>query len=424
MLRLFLFYMELKTIKAEIITIGDEILYGQITDTNSQWISSELDKIGIKTVRKSSVGDDAAEIMTILSEAEERSSIIIITGGLGPTNDDITKITLASYFNVSLNLHPEALKDVTEFFASRGKELTEINKTQALLPENCKYLRNQWGTAPGMWLEKNGKVFVSLPGVPYEMKGLMNEEVIPNIQKAFQCPVIYHKVIKTSGIGESYLAEKIKDWEMNLPPAMKLAYLPSFGEVKLRITSIGKNEGELKANTDQELKKLMPLISEYIYGFDEQKLEEVIGLKLKEKKLTLSVAESCTGGFTSHLITSVSGSSEYFMGSVIAYDNSVKKNILGVTEETLKAFGAVSEETVKEMAEGVRRALKADIGISTSGIAGPTGGTPDKPVGTIYIGFSDGKNITAKKLQFGKDRQVNIRMTGYALLNFLRQQLG
>lgn len=417
------FPMNAKTIQAEIITIGDEILYGQITDTNSQWISEQLTQAGIKTIRKSSVGDDESEILKIAGEAEQRADIVLITGGLGPTNDDITKKTLCKYFNSYLELHPGALKDVTEFFQKRGRELTDINKQQAFLPKACKYIRNQWGTAPSMWFEKDNKVFVSMPGVPHEMKSLMKAEILPALKERFKPPFIYHKIIKTCGIGESYLAEKISDWESDLPEGMGLAYLPSLGEVKLRLTSTGSDEKKLIQRTGEEVKKLQSLIPDFIYGYDEETLPEVIGRLLKSKSLTLATAESCTGGYTGHLITSVAGSSAYYLGGVIAYDNSVKKNVLGVKEQTLQQFGAVSEETVKEMAEGVRRALKADIGISISGIAGPGGGTPEKPVGTIWIGYADGRKTTAKKLMFGNDRGVNIRLTGASVLNYLRQSL-
>jgi len=416
--------MEIQKVHAEIVTIGDEILYGQITDTNSQWMSVELDKIGIKVIRKSSVGDDEIEILTILSEAEKRADIILITGGLGPTNDDITKKTIAKHFNCGLILNQEALKEVSDFFQKRGRELTEVNKQQAYLPEKATYVPNKWGTAPGMWLENGTKVFVSMPGVPFEMKGLMTHEIIPRLKSKFHCPVIYHKVIKTAGIGESFLAEKIKSWEENLPDEMKLAYLPGFDGVKLRITSLGKDEATLISKTNQELEKLKELAGSYIYGYDDDTMGSAIGRLLKEKKHTIATAESCTGGYVSHLITLVPGSSAYFMGGVVAYDNRIKMEILGVKEETLREHGAVSEETVKEMAEGVRKKFKTSVGIASTGIAGPDGGTEEKPVGTVWIGYSDQGKTIAKKLVFGKEREVNIRLTGLYLLNFLRESLG
>jgi nicotinamide-nucleotide amidase len=416
--------MEIQKVHAEIVTIGDEILYGQITDTNSQWMSAELDKIGIRIIRKSSVGDNENEILTILSEAEKRADIILITGGLGPTNDDITKKTIAKYFNCGLILDQEALKEVTAFFEKRGRELTEVNKQQAFLPEKATYIPNRWGTAPGMWLEKGNKVFVSMPGVPFEMKGLMTHEIIPRLKSKFNCPVIYHKVIKTAGIGESFLAEKIKTWEDNLPIEMKLAYLPGFDGVKLRLTSFGKDETLLISQTNKELEKLKQLVGSYIYGYDEDTMGSAIGKLLKDKKLSIATAESCSGGYVSHLITLVPGSSSYFLGGVVAYDNRIKVEILGVNVETLREHGAVSEETVKQMAEGVRKKLKTSIGIATTGIAGPDGGSDEKPVGTVWIGYSDSNKTIAKKLVFGKEREVNIRLTGLYLLNFVRESLG
>ncbi|HEY8402201.1 MAG TPA: competence/damage-inducible protein A [Cytophagaceae bacterium] len=413
----------MKEILCEIITIGDEILYGQITDTNSQWMSAELDKHGIKTIRKTSIGDNELHIIQAIKEAESRADIILITGGLGPTNDDVTKKTIAEYYGVPLVLNQEALQDVTVFFAMRGKELTEINRQQAYLPANAVFLSNKNGTAPGMWIENERCILVSMPGVPHEMKGLMEEEVIPRLKKKFTLPVIYHKFIKTIGIGESYLAEKIADWENQLPSNTKLAYLPSFGEVTLRLSTFGQDLNTLKESTQKEIEKIQAIIPEHIYGYDDDTIEQVIAQLLTERKLTIATAESCTGGFVAHRLTSVAGSSCYFWGSVIAYHNSIKMNILGVQEETLRTCGAVSEETVKEMAEGVRKLYKTDIGISTSGIAGPGGGTTEKPVGTIWIAYSDKEKTVTRKLSLGNVRDYNIRYTGYALLNLLRQTL-
>jgi nicotinamide-nucleotide amidase len=413
----------MKNILAEIITIGDEILYGQITDTNSQWISEQLSLTGIKTIRKSSVGDEKQEILSILKESESRADIIIITGGLGPTNDDITKKTMSEYFDSKLILNSEALIDVTDFFTKRGRQLTEINKLQAYLPENCNYIKNRCGTAPGMWFEKNGKVFISMPGVPFEMKAMMQEIILLKLKTKFNPPVIYHKIIRTIGIGESFLAEKIAQWENNLPSHIKLAYLPSFSEVKLRLTCIGENLEDLKNEAEKETRTLNTLIHEYIYGYDETSLPKVIGEMLETKSLILSAAESCTGGLFSHMITSIPGSSNYFQGSVIAYNNDVKQSVLGVRKDTLAEFGAVSEQTVKEMAEGARKHLRTDIAVSTSGIAGPGGGTNEKPVGTIWIAYSDKNTTIAKKLMLGNDRDINIKLTCMALLNLIRQTL-
>ena len=413
----------MKKILAELLTIGDEILYGQIVDTNSQWMSVELDKIGVKVIRKTTVGDAEDEILTAFAEAEKRADVILITGGLGPTSDDMTKPLLAKYFNCGLKINEEALAEVTEFFKSRGRELTELNRQQAALPTACEKITNPVGTAPGMWFKKGDKVFMSMPGVPYEMKKMMTEQVLPRIAKKYQLPVIHHKVIRTIGIGESFLAEKISDWEQSLPDHIKLAYLPSLGEVKLRLTSFGNSLPQLESESNALTEKLQEQIGQFIYGFGEESIEVVVGKILREKKLTLSVAESCTGGYLSHLITSVPGSSEYFLGSMIPYAYEIKMRQLGVKPETLENYGAVSEPTIIEMANIVRAKFNTDIGVATSGIAGPGGATPDKPVGTVWIAFSDKHHTVTKKLQLSKDRMINIRMASMAVLNLIRLSL-
>ena len=413
----------MKKILAELLTIGDEILYGQIVDTNSQWMSVELDKVGIKVIRKTSVGDVESEILTAFAEAEKRADIILITGGLGPTNDDLTKPLLAKYFNCELKINEEALREVTEFFKSRGRELTEINRQQAALPTACEKITNPNGTAPGMWFEKNGKVFMSMPGVPHEMKKMMTESVIPKLKQTFKTPVIYHKVIRTIGIGESFLAEKISDWEKALPPHIKLAYLPNLGEVKLRLTSFGDSNKNMQAEVNELTEKLKLIVGQFIFGYGEDPIELVIGNTLRKKKLTLSVAESCTGGYLSHLITSVPGSSDYFLGSMIPYSYEIKMRQLGVKPETLEKYGAVSEPTISEMANVVRARFNTDIGVATSGIAGPGGATPDKPVGTVWIAYSDKHQTVTKKLQLSKDRMINIRVASVAVLNLIRTSL-
>jgi nicotinamide-nucleotide amidase len=410
----------MKPILAELLTIGDEILYGQIVDTNSQWMSLELDKIGIKVVRKTSIGDVESQILTAFAEAEKRADVILITGGLGPTSDDITKPCLAKYFNCEVRIHDEALAEVTEFFASRGRTLTETNRQQAILPVCCTKITNTIGTAPGMWFEKNGKVFMSMPGVPHEMKLMMKESVIPRLLKTFSMPVIAHKVICTVGIGESMLADKISAWEKALPEHIKLAYLPSLGEVKLRLTAMGTDLAAMRQQIDDLTEKLKPLAGDYIFSFDDESLEVIVGKILRAKKLTLSIAESCTGGYVSHLITSVPGSSEYFIGSMIPYAYEIKMRQLGVKPETLEKYGAVSEPTINEMANVVRARFNTDIGVATSGIAGPGGATPDKPVGTVWIAYSDKHRTVTKKLQLSKDRMINIRMASAAVLNLIR----
>ncbi len=411
------------TIRAEVITIGDEILFGQITDTNTAWIGTELTNIGIRVMRKTSIGDQREAILQILREAHPRADVIIITGGLGPTKDDITKKTLCEYFSVDMVRNPDALALVTDFFEKRGREITEINRGQADLPANAVYLQNDWGTAPGMWFEQENTVYVSLPGVPFEMKHLMTNRVLPKLADRFDPPIIKHKMIRTVGIGESFLAERIADWEDSLPSHIKLAYLPHFGQVRLRLTATGTDELTLDRELAGEVAKVMPLISKHVFGYDADELEAVIGRLLTEKKLTLATAESCTGGYVASRITSIPGSSAYFLGSVVSYSNEVKVNQLRVSAETIQQVGAVSEAVSIQMAEGVREILKADIGIATSGIAGPDGGTPDKPVGTIWIAVSTNRRTVTRLLKLGPYRDQNIQLTTTYLLNLLREEV-
>lgn len=410
----------MNAVTAEILTIGDEILYGQIVDTNSQWMGSELSDAGIKVIHKSTVGDVEGDIMVAFAEAEKRADIVLITGGLGPTSDDLTKPCLAKYFDCEMRIHEEALAEVTEFFTSRGRALTEVNRLQASLPVCCEKITNRMGTAPGMWFERNGKVFVSMPGVPHEMKTMMSEIIIPKLCKTFQTPTILHTVIRTVGIGESFLAEKISSWENELPSHIKLAYLPGYGEVKLRLTTAGNNEALLRKELESQVEKIKPLAGDYIYTVGSEPLEVVVGQTLRARSLTISVAESCTGGYLAHLITSVPGSSDYFTGSIVAYANDVKIRELGVSTDTLAKYGAVSEPTIKQMAEGVRRKFNTDIGVATSGIAGPAGGTPEKPVGTVWIAYADKHQTIARKLQLSKDRIINIKLSAVHVLNMVR----
>lgn len=413
----------MKPVTAEILTIGDELLFGHIVDSNSQWMAVALADAGIRVVRKTTVGDVAEEILAAFAEAEKKVDIALITGGLGPTNDDLTKPCLAKYFNCEMKIHEGALADVTEFFTSRGRALTELNRLQASLPVCCEKITNRLGTAPGMWFQRNGKVFVSMPGVPHEMKCMMEEIIIPKLRETFVTPVIHHSIVRTVGIGESFLAEKISSWESSLPPHIRLAYLPGYGEVKLRLTSTGTNSETLQREASEWMAKLQPLIGEYIYGTGEDPLEVVLGRLLRERKLTLAAAESCTGGYLSHLITSVPGSSDYFLGSIVAYSNDIKTTRLGVSQETLENHGAVSEVTVREMAQQARLILHADIGVATSGVAGPGGGTAEKPVGTVWIAYADGQQVIARKLKLSKDRMINIRISAAFALNLIRTSL-
>ncbi|MBM3169112.1 MAG: competence/damage-inducible protein A [Bacteroidetes bacterium] len=408
------------TVTAEIIAIGDELLYGQIMDTNSHWISQELDAIGVRVVRKTTVGDNRNDILAAFEAASQRAHLILITGGLGPTQDDLTKPLLAEYFGCEIVEVPEAVAAVSQYFTRRGREMTPLNILQGHLPSCCTYVPNEVGTAPGMWFEQKGCYWMSMPGVPHEMKKLIKDFVLPKLSTVFELPVIYHKLIKTVGIGESLLADLIKDWENALPSHIRLAYLPSLGHVKLRLTAFGENKAHLRQEVEQQIQAVLPSISSYIYGYNEDTLEAVVGKLLKQVGQTVAVAESCSGGFISHTLTTVPGSSAYFKGAVVPYQNEGKKSILGVSPETLQQHGAVSEQTVREMASGVRTLFGAHFGLASSGIAGPDGGTPEKPVGTVWIACAGEGFVETKMLQLTQDRMINIQLTGVAVMNLLR----
>lgn len=410
--------------KAEIITIGDELLIGQVVDTNSAFIATKLNEAGIHVCQITSVSDNKKHIMEALDNAKQRAGIILMTGGLGPTNDDITKNTLCEYFKVGLRFDAEAYKDVEFIFKTRGREVTEINRRQAEIPVNSIALRNKNGTAPGMWFDVEEKVYISMPGVPYEMKALMEDEVIPRLKKKFTLPVIVHRNVLTIGIGESVLAEKIAAWEASLAnDNIKLAYLPSVGMVRLRLSSSGESENILKQKTGEKIKELQTIIGEFIYGYDNDTLESITGNLLKERKQTISTAESCTGGYISHLITSIPGSSDYYVGSVITYSYEIKTLELNINADLLNAKGAVSQEVVEQMAAEVRRKFKTDYSIAVSGIAGPTGGTPEKPVGTVWIAIAGPERVFSKRFLFTNNRLRNIQMTSNAALNLLRKEM-
>jgi len=410
----------MQEVNAEIIAIGDELLYGQIMDTNSHWISQELDAVGVRVVRKTTVGDNRTDILTAFEEASKRANLILITGGLGPTQDDLTKPLLAEYFGCEIVEVPEAVAAVSAYFTRRGREMTRLNILQGHLPTCCTYVPNEVGTAPGMWFEQKGCYWMSMPGVPHEMKKLVKDFVLPKLSQVFDLPVIYHKLIKTAGIGESWLADLIKDWENALPSHIRLAYLPSLGHVKLRLTAFGEDKNLLAAEVEQQIQNILPTISNYVYGYNEETLETAVGKLLKNAGKTLALAESCSGGYISHLITTVPGSSNYLRGTVVPYHNDLKEQILGVSSATLAQHGAVSEETVREMATGVKKLFGADFALASSGIAGPDGGTPDKPVGTVWIACAGPDFVEAKLLQLTQDRMINIQLTGVAVLNLLR----
>lgn len=413
----------MKKVLAELITIGDEILYGQTLDTNAHWMSGELDGIGVKVIRRTTCGDQEEEILQAFREAAQRAQIILITGGLGPTSDDLTKPCLAKYFDSEIIMNKQALEELEQYMSSRGRELNKLTRLQAALPDKCEVVSNERGTACGMWFNNLGKVFVAMPGVPHEMKFMMKAKVLPRLKQEFDLPIIYHKIVRLAGIGESWLAEKIENWENTLPENVKLAYLPTYGDLKLRLTSIGSNLNEQKKEVDLLVQSLLPLVQEYVYGFDDDSLEMVIGRLLKEKNHKLALAESCTGGYVAHRITSIPGSSDYFNGALVPYQNDLKIHELGVKEETIVQFGAVSEETVAEMAMNIKRKFNADYGLASSGIAGPGGGTDDKPVGLIWIACAFGEKVKTRKLNLTKDRDVNIKLTSVALLTLLHQRL-
>ena len=405
--------------QASIITIGDELLIGQVIDTNSAWIGQKLNEIGIAIKERLAVGDDENEIIRALTETSMHADIILITGGLGPTKDDITKMTLAKYFHSKLKIDEDVLKQVTEIFQKANKPILDSNKSQAKVPEKCVVIKNYLGTAPGMWFNEKGKVFISMPGVPFEMKGMMEEYVLPKLKSDFKDGYIIHKTFLTSGIGESFLAEKIKLFENDLPKNVKLAYLPNLQQVRLRLTTHGSNEIELIRLMENLGDQLKTLIGEFLINDLDCSLEESIGELLKSKNKTISTAESCTGGAIAARIVSVSGSSSYFRGSIVAYDYEAKSKLLNVPKEVIEQRGAVSEETVIKMAKGALTQFNSDYSIAVSGIAGPGGGLPNKPVGTVWIAVANTHSVKTKEFHFFKNREQNIQATVFAALNFM-----
>ena len=405
----------------EIITIGDEILIGQIVDTNSAWMAQQLNLSGFRVKQITSISDDENHILKALEEASKRVSIVLITGGLGPTKDDITKKTLCKYFNSSLVFNNEVYHDVEKLFHDRGIEVSDINRAQAEIPSNAVALRNLVGTAPGMWFEESGIIYVSMPGVPYEMMHLMEKEVLPKLTAHFKSPNILHHTLLTQGIGESVLAEKISAWEDALPANIKLAYLPSVSSVRLRLTGIGEDRFNLQKVFDEQLAGLKLLINKYCYGENDETLASVLGNLLKGANKTIATAESCTGGQIAAMITQVSGSSKYFKGSIISYSNEVKVKQLQVLQDEINIYGAVSKQVVEAMAKGVQKKLDVDYAIATSGIAGPDGGSKEKPVGTVWIAVADNQHVYSKQFIFGKNRDRNIQAASLTALNLLRR---
>ena len=409
-------------VNAIVITIGDEILIGQTLDTNTGWISQELNKIGVWVKKRIAVGDVWDDIWKVLDDESKEADIIIMTGGLGPTADDITKPLLAKYFNSEWKTDDQTVKHIHYLFEQIFKrDVTERNLKQAIVPEACQVLFNEKGTAPGMWFERNGKVFISLPGVPHEMKHMVSKTVLPRIKSTFQMSVIIHQTLVTYGIGESYLADHIQHWEEKLPTHIKLAYLPNYGMVRIRLSTQGDDKNALELEIEKKFAELKELVKEWLVIDEDMSIQETVGKLLKERKQTVGTAESCTGGFIAHLLTMNAGASSNFKGTVVSYDNQVKKDILGVDETLFDTVGAVSEDVVIQMVQGVLKELKTDYAIATSGIMGPDGGSENKPVGMVWIAVGNKDHIVTKEFHFRFDRMRNIQQTSYTALNMLRK---
>ena len=407
---------------AELITIGDELLIGQVVDTNSAWMGRELNNIGIEVLRIVSVRDREEEILEAIDNAMKRVNIVLVTGGLGPTKDDITKQTLCKYFNTELIFSEEVFENVKRVLAGKIP-MNKLNKGQAMVPKNCTVINNPVGSASVSWFERDGKVLVSMPGVPQEMTTVMAESVLPKLHERFQTDVIMHQTFLVQHYPESVLAEKLEAWEVALPDCIKLAYLPKLGIIRMRLTGRGHDRKEVETLLNREKAKLETILGEDIFSEEDTPLEVIIGELLKKRKLTVSTAESCTGGSIAERLTSIAGSSEYFKGSIVAYSNEVKKDLLYVSSETLEKYGAVSEETVIELVKGAMKALKTDCAVATSGIAGPGGGTPEKPVGTVWIAAGYKNEIRTYKQETNRGRAMNIERAGNNALLMLRDLL-
>jgi len=411
----------MKNIYASVITIGDELLIGQVIDTNSAWIAQQLNRVGIAVKNRISVGDDPDEIWNALDIEQKVSDIVLITGGLGPTGDDITKPLLCKYFNGKMIVDEGALQNVKRLFEKvYHKPVSEVNLKQAEVPDVCEVIQNKRGSAPGMLFRKEGTIFISMPGVPYEMQGIM-EDVIPYLEKSFELPEIIHKTILTAGIGESAIAEIIKDFEKELPQEIRLAYLPNYGMVRLRLTTSGFDKIKTEKIINDRFIELKKLVKEYIVTDEDETMQEVLGKILLKNKETISTAESCTGGAIASLITSVPGASAYFQGSIVSYSNDVKQSLLNVKKDTLEKYGAVSEETVKEMLSGLLIEMNTTYGIAVSGIMGPDGGTDDKPVGTVFIAVGSKEGTKVYQLKHRFERKKNIEVTAMMALNMMRK---
>lgn len=407
--------------EASIITIGDELLIGQVIDTNSAWMAQELNKAGIRVTRRVAIGDVWDDIWKALDEEQLYADIILITGGLGPTADDITKPLLCKYFDGTMIVNEEVRQNVIDIFTRVNRPIIERNLLQAEVPDNCTVIFNKRGTAPGMWFERNGKVFMSMPGVPHEMKGMMEDDVIPRLLQKFKFPHIVHRTLLTAGVGESFLAELIQDFEKALPAHIRLAYLPNYGMVRLRLSGSGSDKENMEKEISERFNTLQQLVSEYLVTNEDEPMEQVIGKLLARCNKTMCTAESCTGGYIAHLVTAVPGSSRYYDGSVVSYSYKAKEDLLSVDHNILVENGAVSEAVVRQMAKGALDRIQSDYVIAVSGIMGPGGGMPGKPTGTVWIAYGNKEKVEAQMLYFRFDRRRNIELTAVNALNLLRK---
>jgi nicotinamide-nucleotide amidase len=411
----------MKSIQATIITIGDELLIGQVIDTNSAYIAQSLNRIGVGVKNRIAVGDSKNEIVEALTNASKNSNIVILTGGLGPTADDITKPLLNEFFGGKLVIHQPTLDHITDIFINRHKRpMIDRNRKQAEVPDVCEVLFNETGTAPGMLFKKDGVYFFSLPGVPHEMRYLTDNHVIPTIAKNFTTSPIIHRTLLTAGIGESFLAELIAEFEHDLPENIKLAYLPNFGMVRLRLTATGLDENKLKTSIEEAFTKLKIAVAEYLVTDEDENMEVVVGKLLKAKNQTVATAESCTGGFIGHLLSKHAGSSQFYTGGIISYDNRIKTEFLDVPVHILQTVGAVSQEAVEQMAKSVREKMNTDYAVSVSGIMGPSGQTDEKPLGMVWIGVANKEKVYSKVFYLRFDRLRNIEVTANQAINLLR----
>ena len=412
----------MKEIVIKNISIGDELLIGQVINTNAAWLGEQLSGAGFQLDSTLTIGDSEKAILDAFNACMD-ADLVLVTGGLGPTADDITKPTVCKFFDTELEFCQAAYGNVVALFQRRGFQMSERNRSQAMLPKACEYIPNTYGTAPCMWLEKNGVAFAFMPGVPFEMKGIFIDELLPRIKQRFHAVPYEKRVIMTTGIGESFLADKIKDWEDALPDFLSLAYLPQYGMVRLRLSGRNENAELLHMTLDEQVAKLIRLIPEYIFAMQDQPIERTVFDLLINKGMTFASAESCTGGNIAHVITLIPGSSEVFKGAAVTYATSMKPKVLGVPAETIEEHGVVSQQVVEAMATGVHNLMEADFGVATTGVAGPSGGTEENPVGTVWIGVASKQGVVSKRFNFGKDRENVINRATIAAYEMLRQEL-